>query len=228
MNVNISPYYAQPRIEMLAFLPAPVGRILEVGCGAGSFGVVLRRQYPEATIYGIECSPLVAEEAKKIYDHVWISDVCNALRNVRHEVFDLIIFNDILEHLVDPWLCLKLTRDQLSVNGTVVASIPNMRFWPILSDLIFQGAWTYREAGVMDRTHLRFFTKNSIRSLFEDCGYRVARLEGINKTWKQSTRWRVLNILLAGALGDCLYPQFAVVANPDISTTHSKGIAGTN
>lgn len=225
-SVN-GPYYSQARAEMLAYLPERASRVLEVGCGVGNFGALLREKYPLARLHAVEQNENAAAEAANLYDVVWVRDVGESLEDSEGNSFDLIVFNDVLEHLVDPWKCLVLARARLAPTGMVVASIPNMRFWPILSDLVFQGAWTYRDAGVMDRTHLRFFTKHSIRSLFEQCGYRVDQIEGINETWKKSMRWRVLNILFAGALRDCLYPQFAVTATPIAQPDESDDITKT-
>lgn len=199
---------------MLEYLPSDAYRVLEVGCGAGAFGRLLLEKYPDVCLFGIEHNSQVAVEATENYEHVWVGDVCMVLEENEDQKFDLIVFNDVLEHLVDPWVCLMLSKRHLLPGGRIVSSIPNMRFWPILSDLIFQGDWRYRDAGVMDRTHLRFFTKKSIQGLFEDSGFIIVEISGINKTWKTSVRWRLLNILLLGQLNDCLYPQFAVVAKP--------------
>jgi 2-polyprenyl-3-methyl-5-hydroxy-6-metoxy-1,4-benzoquinol methylase len=208
-------YYSQSRKEMLDYMPEMANCILEVGCGSGAFGLHMRRSFPKARLYGIEIDPDAAKEAAGIYEQVWEGDVCAVLSQSGGRSFDLIVFNDILEHIVDPWLCLKLARDLLLPNGQVVASIPNMRFWPILSDLFFQGNWNYRDAGVMDRTHLRFFTRKSIHELFNCSGYRIVSICGINETWKKSLRWRVINAFFAGRFQDCLFPQFAIVAIPD-------------
>jgi len=211
----LSPYFTQTRAEMLRFVPSGAASILEVGCGAGSFGAELRKAFPDACLYGIESNPVAARRAEEIYDRLWVGEVCDILRRDSDIRFDVIVMNDLLEHLVDPWHCLELCRGRMAPEGRVVASVPNMRFWPILSDLLFQCDWRYREAGVMDRTHLRFFTEKSIRRLFDESGYRIVELEGINRTWKISVRWRILNFLLLGRLRDCLFPQFAVVAAPE-------------
>ncbi|MFC1795952.1 class I SAM-dependent methyltransferase [Pseudomonadota bacterium] len=214
MPQKSSPYYSQSRPEMLKFVPQSVKRILDVGCGSGRFGLAIREEFPDVELYGIEYDAEAAQEAGRIYDRVWPGDVCEILSLPERADFDLIVFNDILEHIVDPWLCLELTRQLLVPGGQVLASIPNMRFWPILSDLFFQGDWRYRDAGVMDKTHLRFFTRKSIIGLFAQSGYDIVAIDGINKTWKKSVRWMVVNALSLGRFEDCVFPQFAVVATP--------------
>ncbi len=212
MSSKSTVYYHQSRPEMLAIVPDGSMSILDVGCGGGDFGVGLRQKCPSAEIYGIEINQEVAERAPSLYRQVYVGDVNAVLANLPDAGFDLIVFNDLLEHLVDPYTCLAACRRILRPEGRVLASIPNMRFWPALSDLIFQADWRYRDAGVMDETHLRFFTGKSIRRMFDDAGFEIEQMHGINKTWIFSWRWRILNLLFRGQLSDCLYPQFAVVA----------------
>jgi 2-polyprenyl-3-methyl-5-hydroxy-6-metoxy-1,4-benzoquinol methylase len=207
-------YYSQNRPEMRSLIPPSTKSLLDVGCGAGSFGEAIRAERPELSLSGIELFEDQAARARKHYGEVWSGDVHDVLQQLHARRFDLIVFNDLLEHLIDPAKVLRQCRELLSTEGKVLASIPNMRFWPALSDLVFQADWRYRDAGVMDSTHLRFFTRKSIVRLFEHTGFRVLQMHGINKTWIRSWRWRICNLLMAGRLEDCLYPQFAVLAEP--------------
>ncbi len=206
-------YYSQTRPEMRSRIPAGTRSILDIGCGAGSFGAAIRKEMPECRIYGIELFSDEAAKAREHYDEVLAGDVHSVLEELSGPTFDLIVFNDLLEHLIDPGRALQQCHRLLPPQGKILASIPNMRFWPALSDLLFQGDWRYRDAGVMDSTHLRFFTQKSIVRMFEQNGYRVDRIEGINETWIRSWRWRIMNLFMAGSLADCLYPQFAVLAS---------------
>lgn len=205
-------YYSQSRPEMRSRIPAGVRSVLDVGCGAGSFGAALKTEHPDWQICGVELFEDEAARAREHYDEVWAGDVHLVLNKIQGRSFDLIVFNDLLEHLVDPAQALQQCRSLLSPGGHILASIPNMRFWPALSDLLFKADWRYRDAGVMDSTHLRFFTEKSIVRMFEAAGYRVTAIEGINRTWIISWRWRIMNLLLGGSMQDCLFPQFAVTA----------------
>ncbi len=196
----------------MAIVPHSSMSILDVGCGGGDFGVGLRQKCPSAEIFGIEINQEVADRAPALYSKVHVGDVNAVLRQLPDAGFDLIVFNDLLEHLVDPYSCLASCQRILQPGGRILASIPNMRFWPALSDLVFQAEWRYRDAGVMDETHLRFFTEKSIRRMFDEAGFAIEQIHGINKTWIFSWRWRILNLLFRGQLKDCLYPQFAVLA----------------
>ncbi len=206
-------YYSQSRPEMRSRIPPGVASVLDVGCGAGSFGAALRKDHPDWRICGVELFEDEAARAREHYTEVWAGDVHIILDQIQGREFDLIVFNDLLEHLVDPGRALVQCRTLLARGGHVLASIPNMRFWPALSDLVFKGDWRYRDAGVMDSTHLRFFTKRSMIRMFENSGYRVDSIDGINQTWIVSWRWRIMNLVLGRTLEDCLFPQFAVLAS---------------
>ena len=127
--------------------------------------------------------------------------------------FDAIVCNDVLEHLYDPWKVLADVRPLLRPNGCVVASIPNIRYYPVFSELIVDADWHYKEDGVMDWTHIRFFTRKSLCRLFESSGYRITRLEGLNAT-SFGFKWNLINKLTRGRLDDTRYRQFACVASP--------------
>jgi hypothetical protein len=106
---------------------------------------------------------------------------------------------------------LRQIHPLLHDQGVVVASIPNMRYFPVLKELVLKGRWEYQQQGVLDRTHLRFFTPQSMRDLFESTGYQVQTMQGIIGSpfpWKLG----VVNKLFAGALADTQFPQFACVA----------------
>lgn len=185
---------------------------MEVGCGRGNFASHIRARCPKARLFGLEYEPQEAKLAEEHYEKVWCGDIYELESWSIAERFDLIIFNDVLEHLHDPWLCLKLIKTILSENAAVVASIPNMRFWPILSDLVWNADWRYREAGVMDATHLRFFTRQSMQRMFTQSGYAIEQTKGINDLGGLSLKWRILNSVTGGRFSDCAFPQFAVVA----------------
>lgn len=133
-----------------------------------------------------------------------------------HQQFDCVVFNDVLEHLVDPWEALGASINLLSPSGCIVSSIPNVRYYKVLKQLLFKKDWRYVEAGILDRTHLRFFTEKSILRLFHTCGYRVDVIKGINKSTTPVVS--ILNILLFNLLSGCLFHQYAVRAFPSGAT----------
>jgi 2-polyprenyl-3-methyl-5-hydroxy-6-metoxy-1,4-benzoquinol methylase len=203
-------YFEQQRREMLPYIPLNAKRVLEVGCGNGSFAAHLKSQR-SVQVVAIEAHPAAAEKARRRVDRLIQATIEEALPKLAGEQFDCVVFNDVLEHLVDPWAALSQTKPLLSEHGRVVASIPNVRYFPVLKDLVLKGHWEYQQQGVLDRTHLRFFTAHSMRQLFTHTGFDIQTLEGINGIpfpWKLG----VLNALSGQALKDTRFPQFACVA----------------
>jgi 2-polyprenyl-3-methyl-5-hydroxy-6-metoxy-1,4-benzoquinol methylase len=213
LNAGLEDYYGHTRFEMMQFLPDRLGTVLDVGCGRGRFGATLKETHPQCHLCGIDIEPEVVSETSRIYDETYAGDAMAVIQQMvaSRRLFDVVMLNDVLEHLVDPWGTLKAVRRLIGTSGCVVSSIPNVRSWMVIAGLVWRGTWRYGDAGVLDKTHLRFFTASSIQILFESCGYRVERLQGINRasmTWK----YHLVNFLLCGKLFEARYPQFAVVA----------------
>lgn len=209
-------YYQGQRREMLAFIPKDARRFVELGCGAGGFAALLRESHPDSYIIGVEIHPESAIEARKRLDRVIEQPVEIALESIPVGSIDCVVCNDVLEHLVDPWAVLKQIRRILLPHGSVVSSIPNVRHFPVFKNYFLRGEWQYEKWGVLDRTHLRFFTKSSVERMFSEAGFRTSRIEGI---FYQPLPWKaaVLNQLLRGKLTDMQYERFACVAQPSPS-----------
>ena len=206
-----SGYYARPRPEMLAFVPARARRILDVGCGQGCFAARLKSDR-SADVWGVEIDPIAAGMAAERLDRVLTGDALDLAPTLPDGHFDCIVLSDVLEHLARPETLLRLLRPKLAAGGVVVASIPNVRHFPELWRLVFRGEWEYTDEGLLDRSHLRFYTRRSMRRLFTDAGYRVLRQEGITPT--RSWKFRLANLATLGRLGDTRFLQFACVAEP--------------
>ncbi len=214
-------YYQWSRAEVLPFVPREVSKVLEVGCGEGRFGLAIK-QTRNAEVWGIETVPEVAQQAAQRLDKVLLGDVEHDHLELPSEYFDCIIFNDVLEHLTYPWAVLKILRDALQTSGYVVASIPNIRYYPILKALVLHKEWDYTRDGTLDRTHFRFFTQRSIPKFFQDSGYELVRMEGINPlelSWKLNLAFK----FLGGAIDDTRYLQFACVARKLRNTSVVRG-----
>jgi SAM-dependent methyltransferase len=178
-------YYEQARPEVAALVPAECQRVLEVGCAGGELGRLLRGRGHHVT--GIELVPDMAERARRWLDQVVTADVEADGIPFPPASFDAIVFADVLEHLVDPWRVLREAADVLAEGGVVVASIPNVQNVDVLRRLLC-GRWDYRERGILDLGHLRFFTLHSIRGLFAQAGLRI---EHIGRRYRRSW-WREL------------------------------------
>lgn len=203
-------YYEDPRREMIRFIPDGTLHILDVGCAGGAFGALIKSERA-VEVWGIEQSPDVAATAERRLDKVIVADVEARSLPVPHDYFDCIVFNDILEHTRDPWLVLRDFRGYLRKGGCVVASIPNVRHFEVIKELLLSATWRYQDCGVLDRTHLRFFTAQTMKELFEDCGYHVTACVGIRGKafpWKLA----LLNLLLLNRLADMRFERYACVA----------------
>lgn len=204
-------YYNVERVEMIPFIPPDSRVFLELGCGAGAFGATLRRMIPGSHVTGVEIHKDSAQVALGRIDRVLVQPIEQAIDGISNASIDCVVCNDVLEHLVDPWEILRQLRRVLRPSGAVVSSIPNVRHFPVFKAYFIGADWKYEKMGVLDRTHMRFFTSKSIKRMYEECGYTVTRQEGI---FKQSLPWKaaVLNRLMNGALTDMQYERFATQA----------------
>ena len=160
---------------LLGVIDGEPRRVLELGCATGAFGAALKQRFPNAMVVGIEPARAAAEVAAQRIDRV----ICSRLEEVDFEaeglaagVLDVIVAADVREHIVNPWQALLRLRPFLAPGGQFVASIPNVRNANLIAALAVNGRWEYRERGLLDITHLRFFTLEEIRRLFEQTGYR--------------------------------------------------------
>ncbi len=163
-------YYRHVRSEVAEHIVSGKHRVLDVGCASGVLGEYLKRQGCASEVVGIEIDSLVAKEASTKLDHVLCANLNHAgvfdvLNDFDKASFDYIICADVLEHLIDPWKILTDLAMYLKPGGRLVVSLPNVQHWSVWRPLILMGQWEYCEAGIMDRTHLRFFTRASSQKL---------------------------------------------------------------
>lgn len=207
-------YYDNVRKEMLEFLPVNHQKVLDVGCGNGAFASIIKTQ-ESAEVWGIELMKDEAEIAATVLDKVFIGPCEDFLEELPNNYFDVIYFNDVIEHLADPYSVLEIIKSKLSTNGVVISSIPNVRFYRTFSKVVFGKDWKYEDHGTMDKTHLRFFTSKSIKRMYKDLGYEIVTHEPINKT--KSLKPILLNILLLFTHMDIRVLQYATVARVEKS-----------
>ncbi len=205
-------YYGHPRREMAAFVPHDAKVMLDIGCGAGAFAAGLKENGRQLEIWGVEMCPEAAKLAAEVMDEILVGDWASVLPELPLGRFDCIVLNDVLEHVEHPDEVLRRIKPLLSDGGRVVASIPNVRYFFNVMDLVVHGRWDYTDEGILDRTHLRFFTRSSMKKIFQDSGYSVESMDGINPTG--SLKFKLMNWLTFGQLSDMKFLQFAVAASP--------------
>lgn len=199
-------YYSSLRPEMSSLLPAAALKILDVGCGSGVFAHSLKQLQPAREIWGIEINPSVGNEAAKVLDRVLIGDISTLLDQLPQNYFDAVYFNDVLEHLPDPYTILRRIKQNMKEDGHILVSLPNVRYIRNFFNFIVRKDWAYTDHGILDRTHLRFFTLKSAFHMFESMGYKVEKFQGIESTKK----WymRPLNWLCLGYFEDTFHLQY--------------------
>ncbi|MCY8908580.1 class I SAM-dependent methyltransferase [Bacillus atrophaeus] len=184
MNSDFLPFYDQKKKDyyeglnpyLLKKINGHWKTVLDVGCGTGNLGEALQDQ--GITVYGIEAFPDAAQQAENKLAHVLCGDIERLALPYEPEQFDCILFGDVLEHLVNPWSVLENLRPHLKKDGTVLACVPNVGHISVVLELL-AGKWTYTKAGLLDQTHLRFFTLHELYALFTESGYTIKSIETI-------------------------------------------------
>jgi 2-polyprenyl-3-methyl-5-hydroxy-6-metoxy-1,4-benzoquinol methylase len=168
-------YYGQQRAELVALLPRPLGRVLDVGCGEGGAEAPLRAA-GATWISGIELHPPSAARAALGYDEVVTGRAEESLGLVTGQ-FDTILLYDVLEHLAEPGTLLRRLGHVAAPGARAHVSVPNARHWTLLRDLAVRGTFGYTDAGHRDATHLRWFTRSDIATLLDENGWDVQRID---------------------------------------------------
>ena len=156
--------------------------VLDVGCGGGATGRLIKQKFPGTKVIGIEINPRAADYARQFLDQV----ICAAIDDVDlaveapGAVISTVLLLDVLEHIYDPWRALARIRGWLAPGTRVLASVPNIRNLAVLDELA-AGRFQYAENGVLDVTHVRFFTRDELRRMFEETGFRVNKLEPLTQ-----------------------------------------------
>lgn len=171
-------YFAGINQPLAAAVPESALRILEVGCGQGSLGAALKAKNPARTVLGLEIDPAAAAKARTVLDDVFVMDVTRETPPIPPGSLDCILYGDVLEHLLDPEAVLRQHRDLLSPTGKILCCIPNIQHHSVLCALL-RGDFQYTSAGLLDATHLRFFTYATIYKLLLNAGYAPSLLNRI-------------------------------------------------
>lgn len=169
-DLDASAYYDTLRPEVLALVPTQINRALDVGCGHGALGRAIKARQ-NAEVHGVELAEHSAAIASSHLDRVWNGPIEEVLAQIPDEHYDCIICADVLEHLNDPWEILNRLTAKLVSSGVLVVSVPNIGHWSIIENLQ-NGLWRYRQDGILDITHLRFFTRQSMRELLWTAGFK--------------------------------------------------------
>lgn len=221
-------YYERARTDLLDLFRNTPRLVLDVGCGAGATSAELKRRVPSACVIGVESQASAAKAARKHLDYIIeanAEELDFSQARIREGEVDTVLLADVLEHMYNPWRFLQRLRPYLTVDAQIVASIPNARNLWLLSQLA-GGRFTYEAEGLLDITHIRFFTNHEVRKLFEQTGYTVdcmayfadARLASIPEHVEAPVDISIGNLALRGlddsALSELRALQIYVVGRP--------------
>lgn len=199
-------YFGNYRSEMLEFLPNHKKYFLDVGCGTGNFGSLIKIRNSDSVVYGIEPNVSAFIEAKEKLDFVVNDTVENGLNELGDKTFDVIILNDVLEHISCPRKVLLSLKGLLNDQGNFIISLPNIRYYPVLFELLFKKDFYYQDSGVLDRTHRTFFTKKSAIRFFQENGLSVIKSKGLNSS--MGLKFLFFNIVTFFAFYDTRFLQY--------------------
>ncbi len=199
-------YYANRRADLVAALPRPLGRVLDVGCGEGGVARELRESGAEL-VAGIELDPQAAARAADALDELQVGPVEECLERLRGGPWDTICCYDVLEHLVDPYAVLEQLHAAAAARGRLHVSVPNARHFSLVADLVLRGTFGYAQWGHRDRTHLRWFTPRDIARAIEAAGWRV---QSTSHPALRRGRW--LDAATGGRASEFVVAQWYVLA----------------
>lgn len=210
-NLEVKPdqeYYSRVRTWPSLFDITRGAKILDVGCGKGKLGAYLQRKY-DATVTGLEIIESNFVVAASVLHSAHLGDIESMNMTVLGTGFDYVIFSDSLEHMLEPQMVLESMKAILAKDGRLLISMPNVRNFRVTVPLLFSDQWEYQDEGLLDRTHLRFFTRTSISNLLLRCGYEI---EQIYCDLPKSSKVGMLNIFTFGLLQRHLTSHYFIKA----------------
>lgn len=170
-------YFEGARSDFVSELPEnPAAHILEIGCSNGNTGALALAKKKCGKYTGVEVHEAAAQKAEDRISQVLVGDIERMELPWEDNAFDALILSEVLEHLIDPWQVLRKLHRYLKPGALVFASSPNVSHHRIIR-MLLRGEWNLTDDGIMDRTHLRWFTPKSFAAMFEDAGYEVVKLE---------------------------------------------------
>jgi 2-polyprenyl-3-methyl-5-hydroxy-6-metoxy-1,4-benzoquinol methylase len=191
------------RPEIVNLISLDARHVLDVGCANGDVGLSIKN-HRICEVVGIELCEAKAKIASSKIDRVIAGNVETIDPDLKKKYFDHIVFADVLEHLKDPICVLCKYIGYLKDDGYIVVSIPNIRHFSVLFELIARGEWEYRTSGIMDEGHLRFFTNKSFKRLIRKVGLEIVSM---NRIFSIKGSY-ALNVVTLGIFRDFLTAQY--------------------
>ena len=217
---NSSGYFDNTKTNLLNLIPVELknGNLLEIGAAGANTLIYAKENGYAKKIFGIElCKLENSNQGHKLLDDFIIGDIEELDIPYNENYFDVIICGDVLEHLVDPYNMVVKLKKYLKDDGVFIASIPNIRKFSIFYTIFVKGDFKYADSGILDKTHLRFFTKKNMIELFEKNGYKVHSIIAsdkcdIKRYAKRLRLFRLFKCLISFLFREFSTMQFHIVA----------------
>lgn len=176
---KVSDYYLTERPEFVNVIACSgtYETAIDIGCAGGRLGTELIQRGIVKKCDGIEPFPDAAEIARASLRQVWQGTLEEQTSNIDWAQYDLVVMADVLEHLVDPWAALKSLHRRTTPLCRIAISVPNVRHYKVVLPLLFRGEFRYEDQGIMDRTHLHFFTRSSLEETLDACGWSICKAD---------------------------------------------------
>ena len=208
------PYFDNVRRDIAPLLPVHAAQVLEVGCGTGATLHWLKQTSRCDRTAGIELVPDAAERARGRVDELLVGNAETLLpAHFAPASLDLVLCLDVLEHMIDPWAFVTRVQVLMKPGAVLVASIPNVRHLRVVLPLLLAGRWRYEESGILDRTHLRFFTHDSAQALVSPPGLRVTAC--LRRLPPLASKSGLANLLSLGLARDLVTMGFLIASRKD-------------
>jgi len=174
-------YYLNCNDRLLNQVPSGLKRVLEFGCSGGMLGKKYKETNSGVTWHGVDIFEPAVEHAKGLLDEAWCLNANDLAVNktMKKEQYDALVYGDVIEHLIDPEQSVPKHLELLKPGGKLVVCIPNIQHWSVMKHVL-SGNFTYSESGILDRTHLRFFTRKSFLKFLNTVELDIVKMERIS------------------------------------------------
>lgn len=206
-------YFDSVRKEIEPLLPEKIDKVLEIGCGSGATLEWLKREKGCIWVGGIELNKAVSFYAEKQLDFFMNANIENIDLPFNKNTFDVILCLDVLEHLIDPWIVVTKLSRLIKPGGVLIVSLPNILHISALIPLLLKDRWDYAPSGILDKTHLRFFTKKTSIELLENGGLCVEKVIPHLPHKKGSKTW-LFNLFTLSIFKRFLTTQYLIRGTP--------------
>ena len=201
-------YYRGVRTDLIELARDIHGRVLEIGCAEGLTLEYLQSKF-SCDVVGLDYCDDALEKARGKGLEVYACDLNSEKLPFKEGEFDYILIGDVLEHLYDPWSVLRCIVNNLKDDGTILISIPNVKHYSLLKDLVLRDKWDYSEAGLLDITHIRFFTFSGIKKLLFRSGLSLTK---VKHNIARSQLMRLINMICFNKLHSFFVFHYLVAA----------------